>query len=45
MEYTLTKMAGLRWRVAIKDGGTFNTSSIDEALAFIRNHAESRIAS
>jgi hypothetical protein len=38
-EYKLTKLAGLRWRVTVSPrGGTFTTSSLDEALAFIRQH-------
>lgn len=42
MEYKITKMAGLRWRVTILGGGSFNTSSLAEALEFVRQHGEAQ---
>jgi hypothetical protein len=41
MKYTLEKLEESdRWEVTCPDASTFHTSSLDEALAFLRKHRE-----
>lgn len=44
MKYTLEKRAGLRWRITCPDKSYLDTSSLTEALEFMRKHITSELA-